>query len=98
MLTNARTVDKTPATELGAKDPLEQGRPSAACFPEHPDERPAQSEKLTAEARHRGWEIVADLQDVSSGRKTTGVTAWRKLSACSSVMRPTCSYAHGWIG
>jgi DNA invertase Pin-like site-specific DNA recombinase len=32
----------------------------------------AQQEKLTAEARHRGWEIVADLHDVSSGRKTNG--------------------------
>jgi DNA invertase Pin-like site-specific DNA recombinase len=32
----------------------------------------AQAEKLMAEARHRGWEIVADLHDVSSGRKTNG--------------------------
>jgi DNA invertase Pin-like site-specific DNA recombinase len=27
---------------------------------------------LAAEARHRGWEIVADFHDVSSGRKTNG--------------------------
>lgn len=32
----------------------------------------AQEEKLTAEARHRGWEIVADFHDMSSGRKTNG--------------------------
>lgn len=32
----------------------------------------AQRDKLTAEARHRGWDIVADVQDVSSGRKTNG--------------------------
>jgi DNA invertase Pin-like site-specific DNA recombinase len=32
----------------------------------------AQEEKLTAEALHRGWEIVANFHDVSSGRKTNG--------------------------
>ncbi len=32
----------------------------------------AQRQKLAAEAEHRGWEIVADCHDVSSGRKTNG--------------------------
>lgn len=32
----------------------------------------AQRDKLVAEALHRGWDIVADLHDISSGRKTNG--------------------------